>query len=131
MSPSVSVKVAVRMRPFNKNEEAEDAKAIIDMSLAHKQITIKNPSNPEDSKSFTYDFLYNSLLPVDDPDYASQDTVWNDLGNEVRLLEEPSYSSLAIRTDIQAPLYRTCPPPASRGSLGGLQLLAFCLRSDW
>lgn len=29
---------------------------------------------------FTFDFSYNSFVPRDDPAYASQDTVWNDIG---------------------------------------------------
>ena len=29
---------------------------------------------------FTFDFSYNSFVPRDDPDYASQTTVWEDLG---------------------------------------------------
>jgi hypothetical protein len=31
-------------------------------------------------KSFTFDFSYNSFVPRDDPEYASQDTVWRDIG---------------------------------------------------
>ena len=127
MSSSVSVKVAIRMRPFNKNEEAEDARAIIDMNLPHKQVTIRNPAKEDDSKSFTYDFLYNSFLLPDDPDYASQDTVWNDLGKEVRLsvwLVLPA--SDYISAILHSPLFFT----ASGGSLGRLQLLPVCVRSD-
>lgn len=81
-SSSVSVKVAVRMRPFNKNEESSGAKAIIEMNMKHRQVTIKNPSGGE-YKSFTYDFLYNSCLDSTHEDYASQDTVWNDIGTEL------------------------------------------------
>lgn len=38
--------------------------------------------NPEDSKdrTFTFDFSYNSFVPRDDRQYASQLTVWNDIG---------------------------------------------------
>lgn len=38
--------------------------------------------NPEDSKdrTFTFDFSYNSFVPRDDKQYASQLTVWNDIG---------------------------------------------------
>lgn len=31
-------------------------------------------------RNFTFDFSYNSFVPRDDPDYASQDVVWEDLG---------------------------------------------------
>jgi hypothetical protein len=31
-------------------------------------------------KQFTFDFSYNSFVPKEDPEYATQTDVWNDLG---------------------------------------------------
>jgi len=36
-----------------------------------------------ETKRFTFDYSYNSFLPKDDPNYASQETVWDDLGTSV------------------------------------------------
>jgi hypothetical protein len=32
---------------------------------------------------FTFDYSYNSFVPRDDSEYASQNTVWNDIGVSV------------------------------------------------
>jgi len=80
---STSVKVAVRLRPFNHSEKENDSKLIIKIHPRESQCTIVNPNKDNDEKSFTYDFLYNSFLPEDDENHASQQTVWNDLGNEL------------------------------------------------
>ena len=80
---TTSVKVAVRLRPFNHNEKESDSKLIIKIHPTQHQCTIVNPNKEDDEKSFTYDFLYDSFLPPEDPNHASQDTVWNDLGNEL------------------------------------------------
>ncbi len=37
-------------------------------------------SRAEKEKQFTFDYSYNSFVPRDDPEYASQDTVWRDIG---------------------------------------------------
>lgn len=69
-----SVKVAVRVRPFNTREILRDAKCIIEMSGNMTAITNpKVPSGTTDSvKRFNYDYSYwshevrsyNSLLPI-------------------------------------------------------------------
>lgn len=53
-----NLKVAVRVRPFNKREKQRKAKLIIDMNGNSTRIT-----NPEDgeSKNFTFDYSYWSF----------------------------------------------------------------------
>ena len=72
-----NVRVAVRMRPFNQRERDRNALPIVRMDGAKTIIT-----NPEDGteKTFTFDHSYDSFLPRDDQSYASQETVWNDIG---------------------------------------------------
>ena len=53
-----NVKVAVRVRPFNKREIARNAKMIIGMN--GPTTTITNPENDE-TKSFTFDYSYWSF----------------------------------------------------------------------
>lgn len=53
--PEENVKVAVRVRPFNKRERQRNASLIIDMNGA--TTTIKNPEDG-DEKKFTFDFSY-------------------------------------------------------------------------
>ncbi|XP_035212059.1 kinesin-like protein unc-104 isoform X4 [Stegodyphus dumicola] len=81
-----SVKVAVRVRPFNNREIHRDCKCIISMS--GNTTTIVNPKAPSNSKdstkSFNYDYSYLSLDPTD-PAFASQETVYKDIGEEMLL----------------------------------------------
>ena len=58
-----SVKVAVRVRPFNKRELDHDAINIVKVS--DQTTAIANPRSPDDIKSFTYDYSYNSFDPSD------------------------------------------------------------------
>uniref|UniRef100_A0A5S6Q9F7 Kinesin-like protein unc-104 n=1 Tax=Trichuris muris TaxID=70415 RepID=A0A5S6Q9F7_TRIMR len=76
-----SVKVAVRVRPFNNREVAQKCKCIISMN---GQVTTINgyKDGHERSHSFTYDYSYCSI-DLHDPSYASQRTVYNDLGLEM------------------------------------------------
>ncbi|GMH87406.1 hypothetical protein TL16_g10846 [Triparma laevis f. inornata] len=85
MASNVSVKVAVRMRPFNNNEKAAGSNQCIIMNKEHNQVVIKNPEGKEggEDKVFTYDYVYDSCLPEEDENYAGQDTVWDDLGMEL------------------------------------------------
>jgi kinesin family protein 1 len=41
---------------------------------------IAHPDDVANVKRFTFDFSYNSFVPRDDPSYASQKTVWEDIG---------------------------------------------------
>ncbi|XP_022101823.1 kinesin-like protein KIF1A isoform X4 [Acanthaster planci] len=78
-----SVKVAVRVRPFNSREISRSAECVISMS--GKTTTISNPKaqNKEQPKSFTFDHSYWSHTTPDDPNYASQRQVYDDLGQEM------------------------------------------------
>jgi kinesin family member 1 len=71
-----NVKVAVRVRPFNGRETERGSKCIINMQ--ENMTKIVNPANNE-TKSFTFDFSYWSHDPTH-PNFASQKTVFNDLG---------------------------------------------------
>ena len=53
-----NLKVAVRVRPFNKRETGRKAKLIVDMNGS--STTITNP-NDGDSKTFTFDYSYWSF----------------------------------------------------------------------
>lgn len=87
-----SVKVAVRVRPFNSREKDRGAKLVIEMIGAMTQITDpENPGNPP--KEFSFDYSYWShdgfqedetgyLRPAADK-YADQRKVFDDLGGGV------------------------------------------------
>ncbi|XP_072333989.1 kinesin-like protein KIF1B isoform X13 [Scyliorhinus torazame] len=77
-----SVKVAVRVRPFNSRETGKDSKCIIQMQGSSTSII--NPKNPKESpKSFSFDYSYWSHTSPEDPDFASQSQVYNDIGKEM------------------------------------------------
>eukprot|EP00105_Crassostrea_gigas_P042657 XP_019926805.1 PREDICTED: kinesin-like protein KIF28P isoform X12 [Crassostrea gigas] len=91
--PDESVKVAVRVRPFNQREKDRSAKLIIKMQ--GQMTTIANPETPnEEPKSFSFDYSYWShdgfqeksdgvLEPAGGSSYASQRRVFEDLGQGV------------------------------------------------
>ncbi|XP_072306265.1 kinesin-like protein KIF1B isoform X2 [Eucyclogobius newberryi] len=77
-----SVKVAVRVRPFNTRETSKDSKCIIQMQ--GNTTTILNPKAPkEPAKTFSFDHSYWSHTSPDDPSFAGQDQVYNDIGKEM------------------------------------------------
>uniref|UniRef100_A0A8C4SF77 plus-end-directed kinesin ATPase n=1 Tax=Erpetoichthys calabaricus TaxID=27687 RepID=A0A8C4SF77_ERPCA len=77
-----SVKVAVRVRPFNSREISKESKCIIQMQ--GNSTTIINPKNPkEPAKSFSFDYSYWSHTSLEDPSFASQYRVYNDIGKEM------------------------------------------------
>ncbi|KAM3619081.1 uncharacterized protein V6R79_002577 [Siganus canaliculatus] len=78
-----SVKVAVRVRPFNSREMAKDSKCIIQMS--GNTTTIINPKQAKDNKSFNFDYSYWSHTTPEDVNYASQMLVYKDIGEEMLL----------------------------------------------
>ncbi|KAK2159394.1 hypothetical protein LSH36_154g12000 [Paralvinella palmiformis] len=91
--PSESVKVAVRVRPFNQREKNAKSKCII--SMKDNSTTITNPATGE-KKVFAYDHSYWShdgynvdpdgifvSEPDHEPPYADQQNVFNDLGRGV------------------------------------------------
>ncbi|XP_035807346.2 kinesin-like protein KIF1B isoform X7 [Amphiprion ocellaris] len=77
-----SVKVAVRVRPFNSRETSKDSKCIIQMQ--GNTTTILNPKAPkEPAKTFSFDYSYWSHTTPEDPCFASQNLVYNDIGKEM------------------------------------------------
>ncbi|XP_059963261.1 kinesin-like protein KIF1A isoform X17 [Mesoplodon densirostris] len=77
-----SVKVAVRVRPFNSREMSRDSKCIIQMSGS--TTTIVNPKQPKEMpKSFSFDYSYWSHTSPEDMNYASQKQVYRDIGEEM------------------------------------------------
>ncbi|KAH8291345.1 hypothetical protein KR054_010825 [Drosophila jambulina] len=79
-----SVKVAVRVRPFNSREIARESKCIIEMSGATTAITNpKVPPNTSDSvKRFNFDYSYWSH-DHHDADFSTQSMVYKDIGEEM------------------------------------------------
>ncbi|XP_025833622.1 kinesin-like protein unc-104 isoform X4 [Agrilus planipennis] len=79
-----SVKVAVRVRPFNSREILRECKCIIEMG--GNTTTIYNPKAPpgtkEALKSFNFDYSYWSHNE-DDPQFSSQLIVYRDIGEEM------------------------------------------------
>ncbi|XP_059952675.1 stAR-related lipid transfer protein 9 isoform X1 [Mesoplodon densirostris] len=85
-----NVRVAVRVRPLSKRETKEGARIIVEVD--GKVAKIRNlkvdgrPSGFGDSRekvvAFGFDYCYWSVNP-EDPQYASQDVVFQDLGTEV------------------------------------------------
>ncbi|XP_011639230.1 kinesin-like protein Klp98A isoform X2 [Pogonomyrmex barbatus] len=83
-----SVKVAVRVRPFNKREVAMNEKLIVQMNGKRTRIfNTKTPDSCRDIdrgkyKDFTFDHSYWSF-DSNDENYASQEEVFYDLGTDV------------------------------------------------
>ena len=82
-----SVQVAVRLRPFIHAYEI-DTKTRLPHAHVSKVVTIKQPTtiirDPNSGKEtqFTYDFSYDSF-DSSSKNFASQKTVWNDIGISV------------------------------------------------
>ena len=54
-----NLKVAVRVRPFNKREIGRKAKLIV--AMHGPQTTITNPNDPNEVKKFSFDYSYWSF----------------------------------------------------------------------
>ncbi|XP_014907349.1 kinesin-like protein KIF1C [Poecilia latipinna] len=79
-----SVKVAVRVRPFNSRELGRNAKSVIQMQ--GNSTCISNPKQPKDgAKTFTFDYSYWSHTTPEDENFASQKQVYKDIGEEMLL----------------------------------------------
>ncbi|XP_037888424.1 kinesin-like protein unc-104 isoform X14 [Glossina fuscipes] len=80
-----SVKVAVRVRPFNSREVGRESKCIIEM-FDGTTTAITNPKVPSNSseaiKRFNFDYSYWSHDPKD-PDFSTQAMVYRDIGEEM------------------------------------------------
>jgi len=76
-----ALRVAVRVRPYiHDYEKVDGIRNIIRMD--GNQTIITNPETNTE-KAFTFDFSYDSFADSSDPNHASQDTVWKDLGEDV------------------------------------------------
>ncbi|KAJ4948646.1 hypothetical protein JOQ06_020176 [Pogonophryne albipinna] len=79
-----SVKVAVRVRPFNSRETGRNAKCVIQMQGNTTCIT--NPKLPKDgAKNFSFDYSYWSHTTTEEPGFACQRQVYKDIGEEMLL----------------------------------------------
>lgn len=86
MSSKAAVKVAVRIRPPNESECARgDSHIIVNPTLTSVSINSQGNSNnnteSNDSKTFAFDRVFSSL--PDTPNYASQQTVYDELGADI------------------------------------------------
>jgi len=78
-----SVKVAVRVRPFNTRERTRQAKCIIRMDQHEQTTFIQNPAD-DTIKHYKYDYSYWSCDEnVNNEKFATQDQVYQDLGIEM------------------------------------------------
>ncbi len=78
-----SVKVAVRVRPFNARERARQAKCIIRMDQHEQTTFIRNPID-DTIKHYKYDYSYWSCDEnVNNQKFATQKQVYQDLGIEM------------------------------------------------
>ena len=75
-----AIRVAVRVRPFNQRERDHGAKCVV--AVDGRSTTITNPETGE-AKTFTFDYSWDSYVARDHPAYASQATVWRDVGEDV------------------------------------------------
>jgi len=89
MAEEESVKVAVRVRPFNKRERNRNAVCIIEMNGASTKI--QNPEDESDDKTFSFDYSYWSHDEAEEDTngyfgckpggkYIGQKEVFNDVG---------------------------------------------------
>jgi len=77
-----SVKVAVRVRPFNRREKEKKSKCVIRMDGA--TTVISNPKQPQENpKSFNFDYSYWSHTSPSDDRFINQQRVYRDLGVEM------------------------------------------------
>eukprot|EP00108_Taenia_solium_P012138 TsM_000000800 transcript=TsM_000000800 gene=TsM_000000800 len=76
-----SVKVAVRVRPFNKREVGLQSKRVISMSGNTTTIR-KADADDSTSKTFQFDYSYWSHTDSTDPLFASQSKIYAEMGVE-------------------------------------------------
>ncbi|KAF8075903.1 kinesin-like protein [Lyophyllum atratum] len=86
-----NIKVVVRCRPLNSRELARGAKPLIRMTGNQTIIDPPEAGSAQDSKraterkqlAFSFDKSYWSAGPRDEPEYCSQQTLYDDLGKEL------------------------------------------------
>ncbi|ORZ21973.1 hypothetical protein BCR42DRAFT_160311, partial [Absidia repens] len=86
MSGGGNIKVVVRCRPLNSRELARGATELIrmdgDQTIISRPLDQRTGKDSEDIKAFTFDKSYWSA-DKNDPSYADQQTVYNDLGEDL------------------------------------------------
>ena len=81
MSSDCSVIVAVRVRPLNSRETGMGGATCITVNSEFCNMVVKGVGNRQ-PHTFTYDHTWNSIDTESD-DFASQETVYNDVGKKV------------------------------------------------
>lgn len=66
-----AVKVMVRARPMNTREKKLNSKSVIDVKEKRREISITDPSDAENKKTFTYDAVFDENSRQDDVYEAS------------------------------------------------------------
>ncbi|XP_017092096.2 kinesin-like protein Klp98A isoform X2 [Drosophila bipectinata] len=82
-----SLKVAVRVRPFNSRENDMDAQLIVEMEgkktrLLKPRLQSIRDAGRDNHHDFTFDYSYWSF-DAEDQHFATQEQVYSDLGNDV------------------------------------------------
>ncbi|XP_024911419.1 kinesin-like protein KIF28P isoform X2 [Cynoglossus semilaevis] len=100
------VRVAVRVRPFNKREKDAGSRCII--SMVTSSVTIQDPHDPHNRRSFSFDYAYwshsgflrdhNGLYVPEEPGgrYADQDSVFQDLGEGILENAQQGYNATLL-----------------------------------
>ncbi|OCF33654.1 kinesin [Kwoniella heveanensis BCC8398] len=90
MSGGGNIKVVVRCRPLNSRERARGARELIRMEGNQTILDPPEQTGPSSGRAtekkpmnFSFDKSYWSAGPRDDPKYASQQTLYDDLGVEL------------------------------------------------
>ncbi|SCZ97867.1 BZ3501_MvSof-1269-A2-R1_Chr7-2g09344 [Microbotryum saponariae] len=83
-----NIKVVVRCRPLNSRELARGAKPLVRMEGNNTYLDPPEPTGTsrnadKETKSFAFDKSYWSAGPKDEPGYASQQTLYEDLGKDL------------------------------------------------
>lgn len=99
---SDNVRVAVRVRPFNSREKARNAVNVV--SMTGNTTSIRDPSNPDNIKTFNYDYSY----------WSHDDFIETDNGCK-------GWSSRSSRLQISVPAAASMPT-----RLAGSHLLHVC-----
>ena len=80
---SDKIKVAVRVRPFNRREVELGAACVVEMEPSRTVLHhLGDKETRKPPKSFTYDHCFNSLNPAE-PNFTSQDDVFECVGRDI------------------------------------------------
>ena len=101
MSGEENIKVAVRVRPFNKREKDRNAVLIVKMNGGTTMLT--NPEDSKETKSFTFDHSYwshdgfkelpNGYFEPTSNSYCDQKKVFADLGEGIMKNSKEGYNA--------------------------------------